>query len=246
LIKLIRKDVSFVWNEVCKIAFELLKQTIIKTLILAHFDFIKQIYIESDSSNFVNVEILSQMRKNDELHSITFFSKNLVSTKCNYEIYDKELLIIIKCFEQWRLKLMSTKLDVSMKVLTDHKNLEYFMFIKQFNQRQSRWAQFFIDFNFVIIYLSEKFNEKADALTKRTKNISNKEDDRQKQQFQTLLSFDQFDKSLIAIALTLIHETDRLQLMQKMHDQFAFDHLEINKTIKLLKKITHDHEWHEM
>ncbi len=73
-------------------------------------------------------------------------------------------------------------------------------------------------------------------MTKRAENISNKKDDRQKQQFQTLLSFDRFDKSLFAIEITLVSKTNRLQLMQKMHDQFAFDHFEINKTIKLLKK----------
>jgi hypothetical protein len=110
------------------------------------------------------------------------------------------------------------------------------MFIKQLNRRQNKRTQFLANFNFVIIYLSEKFNEKADALTRRAENISNKEDDRQKQQFQTFLSLDRFDKALIAIELTLIFETNRLQLMQKMHNQFAFDHFEINKTIKLLKK----------
>jgi hypothetical protein len=31
--------------------------------------------------------------------------------------------------------------------------------------------------------------------------------------------------------------------MQKMHDQFAFDHLEMNKTIKLLRR---NHRWFEM
>jgi hypothetical protein len=105
LLKLIKKNVSFVWNEVYKIAFELLKQTIIETLVLAHFNLVKQIYIESDSSNFVNVEILSQMKKNDKIHSIIFFSKNLVLAKCNYEIYDKEFLVIIKYFEQWNSNL---------------------------------------------------------------------------------------------------------------------------------------------
>ncbi len=100
LIKLIRKDVSFMWNEACKIAFNLLKRTIIETFILTHFDLKKQIYIKSDSSNFVSAEILSQMKKNDELHLVIFFSKNLVSIECNYEIYDKKLLTIMRCFEQ--------------------------------------------------------------------------------------------------------------------------------------------------
>jgi hypothetical protein len=82
------------------IAFELLKRTIIEASILIHFDFKKQIYIKSDSSDFVFAEVLSQMRKNDELHLVTFFSKNLASIECNYEIYDKELLTIVRCFEQ--------------------------------------------------------------------------------------------------------------------------------------------------
>ncbi len=140
LIKLIRKNVSFVWSDACKWAFELLKRTIIKTSILTHFDSKKQTYIKNDSSNFVNVDVLSQMRKNDELHSVTFFSKNLVSTKCNYEIYDKKLLTIIHCFEQWRSKLLFIKLNVLIKVFTNHKNLKYFMFTKQLNRRQSRWT----------------------------------------------------------------------------------------------------------
>ncbi len=99
LVKLIRKDVMFNWNKICKIAFELLKKTIINALILAHFDSKKQTYIESDFSDFVNVEVLFKIRENDELHSMTFFSKNFASVECNYEIYDKKLLAIVKCFE---------------------------------------------------------------------------------------------------------------------------------------------------
>jgi hypothetical protein len=138
LIKLIKKNVSFTWNEICKQTFELLKRTIIETSILTHFNSKKQIYIESDSFDFVFAEVLSQMRENDELHFVTFFSKNLASIECNYEIYDKELLTIVRCFEQWRSKLLSIKLNVLVKMLIDHKNLKYFMFIKQLNRRQNK------------------------------------------------------------------------------------------------------------
>ncbi len=135
LIKLTRKNVSFVWNEICKQTFKLLKKTIIKTSILTHFDSKKQIYIKSDWFDFVFAKILSQMRKNDELHFVTFFSKNLASIECNYEIYDKTLLTIVRYFEQWKLELLFTNFDVSVKILIDHKNLKYFMITKQLNQR---------------------------------------------------------------------------------------------------------------
>jgi hypothetical protein len=243
LIKLIRKNVIFNWNEACKIAFELLKRTVIEASILAYFDLKKQIYIKSDSFDFVSAEVLFQMRKNDELHSMTFFSKNLVSIECNYEIYDKDLLIIVRCFEQWRFELLFTKSSVSVKMLIDHKNLKYFMFTKQLNRRQSRWTQFLTDFHFVIIYLLEKSNEKADSLIRRIEDVLEKKNDRQKQQNQIFLSSARFDKKLQAVELTIVFEQNRLSLMQEMHDQFSFDHLDVNKIIRLLRR---NYRWSEM
>jgi hypothetical protein len=86
--------------------------------------------------------------------------------------------------------------------------------------------------------LLEKFDEKADSLIRRAKNIFDKENDRQKQQNQILLSFDRFDQSnsLQAIELILIFESERLSLMQEVHDQFAFDYSKVNRTIKLLRR----------
>jgi hypothetical protein len=243
LIKLTRKDVIFNWNEACKIAFELLKRTVIEASILAHFDLKKQIYVENNSFDFVSAEVLSQMRENDELHSVTLFSKNLASIECNYEIYDKELLTIVRCFEQWRFELLFTESDVSIKVLTNHKNLKYFMITKQLNRRQNKWAQFLANTHFVITYLFEKSNEKADSLIKRVEDVFDKKNDRQKQQNQILFSSERFDKELQAVELILIFESKRLSLMQEVHDQFAFDHSKMNRTIKLLKR---NHRWFEM
>jgi hypothetical protein len=67
------------------------------------------------------------MRKNKEFHLVTFFFKNFVSIECNYEIYDKELLIIVQCFEQWESELLFIESNVLVKILIDYKNLEYFM-----------------------------------------------------------------------------------------------------------------------
>ncbi len=119
------------------------------------------------------------------------------------------------------------------------------MSIKQLNRRQSKWAQFFIDFHFVIIYLSEKSNEKVDSLIRRAKDVSNKKNDRQKQQNQILLSLERFEQqnSLQAVELIIVIESDRLLLMQEMHDQLAFDHSKMNRTIKLLKN---NHRWSRM
>ena len=67
---------------------------------------------------------------------MAYFSKKHSPEECNYEIYDKELLAIIRCLEEWRPELEGAKFPV--KILLDHKNLEYFMSTKLLNRRQAR------------------------------------------------------------------------------------------------------------
>ena len=73
--------------------------------------------------------ILFQYDENDVLHPVAYFSKKHNPAECNYEIYDKELMVIICAFEEWRSELEGFTYPID--VITDHKNLEYFMFIKQ-------------------------------------------------------------------------------------------------------------------
>jgi len=56
--------------------------------------------IEIDASNYVFKNILSQYNENEIFHSVTYFSKKHNSVKCNYEIYDKELMIIVCIFKK--------------------------------------------------------------------------------------------------------------------------------------------------
>ena len=70
---------------------------------------------------------------NGVLRPIAFFSKKMPLTECNYMIYDKELLAIVKSFKIWRPELASVDPNRPVKVYTDHKNLEYFITTKQLN-----------------------------------------------------------------------------------------------------------------
>ncbi len=63
--------------------------------ILKHFDLIRKAILKINFSNYVNDEVLSQYDDEDILHSMIFYSKNMILAEYNYEIYDKELLIII-------------------------------------------------------------------------------------------------------------------------------------------------------
>jgi hypothetical protein len=64
---------------------------------------------------------------------VAFYSKNMAPAEYNYEIYDKELLIIIHYLEHWRPKLEN--INILIKVFTDHRNLKYFIIIKELSHR---------------------------------------------------------------------------------------------------------------
>ena len=112
LTRLTRKDVPFIWNAACERAFTDLKSAFTTAPILAHFDWAKDVILEADSSDFVNAGILSQYGDDGLLHPVAFFSKKLTETECNYEIYDKELLAIVRCFEEWRPELEGTAFPI--------------------------------------------------------------------------------------------------------------------------------------
>jgi hypothetical protein len=187
LIRLTRKDQSFYWFEDCQITFEQLTKRVIKTFVLSYFSFELETFLKSDSSNYVSVEVLSQKENDDLIKSVTYFSKTMFLVECNYEIYDKELLTIIRCFEQWRAELQSVKTFIN--VLIDHKSLKYFMITKKLNKRQIKWAKFLAEFDFKIVYQSKKKNDKADSFIKRFEDrFIDESNDRNKHMHQTILS----------------------------------------------------------
>ena len=92
---------------------------------------------------------------------MTFFSSKMSSEECNYEIYNKELLIIVKAFEEWHSEIFDIADPVT--ILTDHKNLKYFIITCKLNCYQACWNEFLSKFNFNIIYQSETINSVTDA-----------------------------------------------------------------------------------
>ncbi len=152
-----------------------MKRRMTETSILRHFDQTHETILKTDSFNYVNDEVLSQYDDEEVLHSIAFYSKNMSSAECNYERYDKKLLIIIQAFEHWRLELKLT--DISIKMFIDHQAFISLMKDKKLSWQQMRWVQKLADFNFKIMYQSDKQNIKIDALTRRADFVSRDLDD---------------------------------------------------------------------
>jgi hypothetical protein len=59
LIRLIKKNQSFYWSENCQIAFEQLKKRVIEAFVLSYFSSELETFLESDSFDYVSIEVLS-------------------------------------------------------------------------------------------------------------------------------------------------------------------------------------------
>ena len=183
LTNLTRKDVKFLWTDKWQQAFDTMKRTFTSDVFLLHFDPDKPIIVETDATDYISAGILSQYDKNSVLRPIAYFSKKHNPAECNYEIYDKELMAIVRAFEEWRPELEGSAHPIN--VITDHKNLEYFTSSKQLSRRQARLSEFLFRFDYKIIYRPGKAGGKPDALTRKSGDLPKERDETdERRQFQ--------------------------------------------------------------
>ena len=187
MIATVKKDAwkNFEWTSACQKVFDLLKHCFTTAPILAHFDYEKECIVETDASDNVSAGVLPQYSEDGKLHPVAFFLQKHSPQEINYKIYNKELLAIIKAFEEWRPMLERAGLPI--RILTNHQNLQYFMTTKQLSCRQARWSEYLSRFNFIIRFWPGKLSAKPDALTRRSGDLSKEEDERIKQMQQTVL-----------------------------------------------------------
>jgi len=137
-------------------------------LILVLFNHTCTTVMKTDFSDWCIDETLLQLM-NNVWRLYVYYSKKNTSAECNYELYDKEMLIIIQCLKEWDAELRSVS---SFQICMNHKNLKYFMTVKKLTEWQMRWSLILSQYNFFILYLLSKQNEKTDALLRQKQNVS--------------------------------------------------------------------------
>ena len=128
-----------------KEAFNYLRQTFTKALILQQFDPECHMQIKTNASGYAIGRVLSQLTLNkvisDEAiglnidwYLVVYFSKKMIPAKTRYEIHNGELLAIVEAFKTWRYYLKGCKYEIF--VLIDHNNLRRFMDTKSLSSKQ--------------------------------------------------------------------------------------------------------------
>ena len=133
---LTRKETKWVWTERHAIAYQAVKDQFKVGTVLTHPDPQKPFFVECDSSVYAIGGELYQLDAEGIRRPVAFFSKSMQPAERNYDVHDRELLAIIRTFQQWRHYLEGARHTVTL--VSDHKNLEIFRTTKTLTPRQAR------------------------------------------------------------------------------------------------------------
>ena len=95
LIDLTKKNQEWRWSPSCQKAFNQLKEEFSKQPVLSLPDLNKPFAIATDASKDASRGILLQADSNGEWHPCSYLLQSFSSTERNYNIYDRELLVVI-------------------------------------------------------------------------------------------------------------------------------------------------------
>ena len=129
--------------------------------------------MKTNASEYILVAIFLIMIEEKEVHLVTFHSHTFKTTELNYDMHDKELLTVFKVFYIWHHYLEGLVLPID--IMTDYRNLEYFLTTKILSHHQARYLEFLSQFNLIIYFHLRCLESKLDAITHREDLYSKEE-----------------------------------------------------------------------
>eukprot|EP00253_Pinus_taeda_P007839 PITA_07839 len=117
---LLKKDVTFCWNEECKKSLDVLKEKMVTT-ILVFPDWKKEFHVHVDTSCIALGAVLTKDGGGDLDHPIAFTSRRLSKAEKNYSTTELEGLAMVYAIQKFRHYLLGGH----FKMYTDHSALNY-------------------------------------------------------------------------------------------------------------------------
>ena len=160
---LTKKDEKWDWMTECQNAFEKLKQIFTSHPVLIYPDPMQPYQLITDASLIAHGAVLLQEGPDNDWHLVAYLSGSFSPPERNYDVFDRELLAIIKALEHWKHYLEGARHP--FEIWTNHKNLEHFQTACDLSRRQARWSLFLSRFDFTLSYKARSTNH-ADPLSR--------------------------------------------------------------------------------
>jgi hypothetical protein len=150
------KKVPLHWDEVHQRAFDHVKATIARDVVLAYPDYSEVFEIYTDASSEQLGAVITQKNR-----PIAFFSRKLSVAQRKYSVTEIELLAIVKTLKEFKGMLWGQPI----KVFTDHKNLMRDA-LGLTSDRVYRWRLLLKEYGPKIVYIKGIHNTIADAISR--------------------------------------------------------------------------------
>jgi hypothetical protein len=205
--------------------------------VLRQPDYTQPFFLATDASAYGVGAILSQegdfnaRTKKFIQQPIAYYSATFTPTERNYDIYERELLAVIKALEHWRPHLAATEEPVT--VLTDHANLTFWKNPRKVNRRVARWFATLQDYNLIIKHVPGKLHTGPDMLS-RPPNANRGEEDNQD---VTLIPPEAFIRTMEPEEYS---EETKQSILRLHHDSFVGGHLGRDQTYR---SVAQAHKW---
>lgn len=162
LSELLKKETPWRWTDQHQVSFMEIKRAFLEDIIIQYPDFQECFYLSTDASRTAIGAELFQLDKDGKHRTLGFISRTLKAPERNYHTTELELLAIVFACKKFRNHI----LGYPIKVLTDHKALEFLKQCQLLNARLTRWSISLQEFNLEIIHVPGKENIGADTLTR--------------------------------------------------------------------------------
>ena len=176
--RLLAHDVPWGWTQDCQEAFQKLKEALLNSPLLAHYDPNQPVRLAVDASSYGLGAVLSHVSDDGEERPITYASRTLSSGEQNYAMIEKEALAIVFGIKKFHQYLFGRRFTL----LTDHRPLTLLLGPKRgisvlAASRLQLWSIQLSAYLYDIEYRASKNHANADALSRLPRKTVEEPDD---------------------------------------------------------------------
>jgi len=154
----------FEWRPLHEEAFQQVKRLASTTIPLrpVNYSSPETIYLITDASKVGAGAWVGQGTSPEKVYPAAFHSRKFATSQLHYPVHELELLAVVDAIQAFHPILYNTQFTV----VTDNKELSYFLSQTDLPFRQTRWRMYLQFFDFDIIHMPGKDNILADALSR--------------------------------------------------------------------------------
>ena len=164
LIELTRTKAPFVWGPRQQSSFDKLKAALLKAPVLAYPDFDRPFELHVDACKTGGGATLNQTDNDGHMHPVAYWSMTFNKAQRNYGTSEQECLAMVAAIKHFRPYIYGRR----VRVITDHKPLEWLASIKEPAGRLTRWAIMLSEYDLEIVHRPGVVNKDADGLSRMT------------------------------------------------------------------------------